>query len=60
MVMVDFEPSVCEGLFAEFKAKDILTLGAYGGPTRLVTHLDVSEADVDRVLSVAQAYLSKR
>ena len=60
MVMIDFEPAVCEGLFAEFKKQDILVLGAYGGPTRMVTHLDVSEADVDRVVAVARAYLSKR
>lgn len=60
MVMVDFEPSVCAGLFAEFEAQDILVLGAYDGPTRLVTHMDVSEADVDRVVSVAKAYLSRR
>ncbi|WP_019938531.1 low-specificity L-threonine aldolase [Bordetella sp. FB-8] len=59
MVMVDFEPSVCEGLFAQLKAQDILVLGAYGGPTRLVTHMDVSQADVDRVVSVAKAYLSR-
>ena len=60
MVFVEFEPSVCAGLFAEFEAQGILVLGAYGGATRLVTHRDVSEADMDTVAAVAKAYLTRR
>jgi threonine aldolase len=60
MVFVEFEPSVCEGLYAELKAQDILILASYGGPTRLVTHMDVSEADIDRTIAVIRGYLSRR
>lgn len=50
MVFAEFEPSRCDAL-TEALAKDgILMRAVYGGPTRLVTHLDVSAEDVRRVV----------
>ncbi|HEY0296209.1 MAG TPA: low-specificity L-threonine aldolase [Bordetella sp.] len=60
MVFVEFDPAVCEGLTAALAAQGILMLASYGGPTRLVTHLDVTEADIDRAIAAAKAYLMQR
>ncbi|MFY2644332.1 low-specificity L-threonine aldolase [Achromobacter insuavis] len=50
MVFVEFEPARCDALTAALAADGILMRAVYGGPTRLVTHLDVSNADVRRVV----------
>ncbi|SEI88168.1 low-specificity L-threonine aldolase [Achromobacter sp. NFACC18-2] len=50
MVFAEFEPSRCEALTAALAREDILMRAVYGGPTRLVTHLDVSTDDVRRVV----------
>ncbi|WP_343737532.1 low-specificity L-threonine aldolase [Achromobacter sp.] len=50
MVFVEFEPSRCDALTAALGKEDILMRAVYGGPTRLVTHLDVSADDVRRVV----------
>ncbi|MFD4839353.1 low-specificity L-threonine aldolase [Achromobacter sp. NPDC058515] len=50
MVFVEFEPSRCDALTAALAQEDIMMRAVYGGPTRLVTHLDVSAADVQRVV----------
>ncbi|WP_312430301.1 low-specificity L-threonine aldolase [Achromobacter sp.] len=50
MVFVEFEPSRCDALTAALAKEDILMRAVYGGPTRLVTHLNVSADDVRRVI----------
>lgn len=59
MVFVEFEPALCEGLTQAMRSQHILMNAVYGGPTRLVTHLDVSEADVDRVVKAVADYLER-
>jgi len=50
MVFVEFEPSRCDALTGALAKEDILMRAVYGGPTRLVTHLNVSADDVRRVV----------
>ena len=50
MVFVEFEPSRCDALTAALGKEDILMRAVYGGPTRLVAHLNVSADDVRRVV----------
>lgn len=50
MVFVEFEPAHCDALTAALAKEDILMRAVYGGPTRLVTHLNVSADDVRRVV----------
>lgn len=50
MVFVEFEPARCDALTAALAKEDILMRAVYGGPTRLVTHLNVSADDVRRVV----------
>lgn len=50
MVFVEFEPARCDALTEGLAADGILMRAVYGGPTRLVTHLDVSAEDVRRVV----------
>jgi threonine aldolase len=60
MVMVEFEPALSEGLGKAMQERGILMRAVYGGPTRLVTHLDVSEQDVDTVVKALAAYLKRK
>ncbi|MGE8667570.1 MAG: low-specificity L-threonine aldolase [Achromobacter mucicolens] len=50
MVFAQFEPSRCDALTEALGKEGILMRAVYGGPTRLVTHLDVSAEDVRRVV----------
>ena len=50
MVFAEFEPSRCDALTETLAREGILMRAVYGGPTRLVTHLDVSADDVRRVV----------
>lgn len=50
MVFAEFEPSRCDALTEALAKEGILMRAVYGGPTRLVTHLDVSAEDVKRVV----------
>ncbi|CAB3854691.1 MULTISPECIES: low-specificity L-threonine aldolase [Achromobacter] len=50
MVFARFEPSRCDALTEALGKEGILMRAVYGGPTRLVTHLDVSAEDVRRVV----------
>ncbi|MDM9557952.1 MULTISPECIES: low-specificity L-threonine aldolase [Bordetella] len=56
MVFVQFEPAHCEPLTRALQEQGILMRAVYGGPTRLVTHLDVSQDDVRQVVRAVQAY----
>jgi len=57
MVFVEFEPSRCDALTAALGKQDILMRAVYGGPTRLVTHLNVSADDVRRVVEAVGRHL---
>ena len=51
------EESLAE-IVGYMRSKDILILGASGGIIRMVTHLDVPEEAIDRVVDAFAAYLS--
>ena len=51
-------PSRCEALTAALAKDDIQMRAVYGGPTRLVTHLDVSADDVRRVVQAVARHLA--
>lgn len=50
MVFAQFESARCDALTEALGKEGILMRAVYGGPTRLVTHLDVSAEDVRRVV----------
>ncbi|CAM3956114.1 low-specificity L-threonine aldolase [Bordetella tumulicola] len=56
MVFAEFDPAHAEKLSNALQADDIMIRAVYSGPTRLVTHLDVSEDDIRKVLSAIRAY----
>jgi threonine aldolase len=57
MVFAEFEPARCDALTAALAADGIMMRAVYGGPTRLVTHLDVSAEDVRRVVEAVARHL---
>ncbi|MGE8689444.1 MAG: low-specificity L-threonine aldolase [Achromobacter sp.] len=58
MVFVQVEPALCDGLTAALDAQNIKMRAVYGGPTRLVTHLDISADDVRRAARAVADYCS--
>lgn len=56
MVFVEFAPEHCEKLSQALQAEDIMVRAVYQGPTRLVTHLDVSRDDILKVVEAVRAY----
>ncbi|MCZ8394461.1 low-specificity L-threonine aldolase [Achromobacter ruhlandii] len=58
MVFAEFEPARCEALTAALAADGILMRAVYGGPTRMVTHLDVSRDDVRRVVEAVARHMA--
>ncbi|MBO1016185.1 low-specificity L-threonine aldolase [Achromobacter sp. SD115] len=58
MVFAEFEPARCEELTAKLAGDGIQMRAVYGGPTRLVTHLDVSAADVRQVIQAVARHLA--
>lgn len=58
MVFAEFEPARCEALTAKLAGDGIQMRAVYGGPTRLVTHLDVSAADVRQVVQAVARHLA--
>ncbi|SSW63274.1 low-specificity L-threonine aldolase [Achromobacter agilis] len=58
MVFIQVEPALCDGLTAALDAQNIKMRAVYGGPTRLVTHLDVSADDVRRAARAVADYCS--
>ncbi|MFQ6687336.1 hypothetical protein OMF52_21635, partial [Bordetella pertussis] len=44
MVFAEFDPARCESLTTALRGQGILMRAVYGGPTRLVTHLDAERA----------------
>lgn len=58
MVFVRFPSEHCTALEAWLKARGILIQALYN--SRLVTHLDVSEADIDTVVAAVKSYFAAR
>ncbi|MFY3680081.1 low-specificity L-threonine aldolase [Achromobacter xylosoxidans] len=58
MVFAEFEPARCDALTAALAADGILMRAVYGGPTRMVTHLDLSSDDVRRVIETVARHLA--
>jgi threonine aldolase len=59
MVFVEVSPRHCEALTAHAKSRGVMMKAVYGGPTRLVTHLDVSRADIDTVVGAVKDYFAR-
>lgn len=58
MVFIEFAGDRAQGVSSALAQQGILINAVYGGPTRLVTHLDVSAEDVARVCQAIKAYFS--
>jgi len=56
MVFAEFPPEHCEPLGRALREQGIMVRAVYGGATRLVTHLDVSEPDIRQVVAAVRAY----
>ncbi|HYG45166.1 MAG TPA: low-specificity L-threonine aldolase [Bordetella sp.] len=56
MVFAEFAPQDCEPLSRALQEQGIQMRAVYGGPTRLVTHLDVSAGDIQKTVRAIQAY----
>jgi len=57
MVLVKISPAIATALAAQLKRSDIVVLPR--APMRLVTHLDVDAAGIDRALAAFQAYFAR-
>lgn len=60
MVFVEVPPRHCEALTAYAESRGVLMKAVYGGATRLVTHLDVTRADIDTVVATVKDYFTSR
>ncbi|MCD0503971.1 low-specificity L-threonine aldolase [Bordetella petrii] len=58
MVFAEFPAAHCEALSRALQEQGILMRAVYGGPTRLVTHLDVSQDDIRKVVGALRGYFS--
>ena len=58
MVLASLPEESLAEIVGYMRSKDILILGASGGIIRMVTHLDVPEEAIDRVVDAFAAYLS--
>lgn len=59
MVFVEFPADHCDALTAHAEARGVLMKAVYGGATRLVTHLDISRADIDTVVATVKDYFAR-
>jgi threonine aldolase len=59
MVFIDVPARHCEPLSAHAGSRGVLLKAVYGGPTRLVTHLDVSQDDIDTVVDTVKSYFAR-
>jgi Threonine aldolase len=60
MVFVRFPDDACQSLSAALREQGILVRAVYGGPTRMVTHRDVSAQDVDKVVAAIGRYYARQ
>jgi len=58
MVFVDIPPEHAEPLTQHLNAMGIAMRAVYGGTTRLVTHLDIDDAAIVKVIAGAKAYFA--
>jgi len=56
MVFAEFAPEHTEKLSKTLQTQDIIIRAVYRGPTRMVTHLDVSQDDIRKVVEAVRAY----
>ncbi|OZI59693.1 low-specificity L-threonine aldolase [Bordetella genomosp. 11] len=59
MVFVDVPASHCRALTDYAGTRGVLMNAVYGGTTRLVTHLDVSRADIDTAVATVKDYFAR-
>ncbi|MFC4274920.1 low-specificity L-threonine aldolase [Achromobacter aloeverae] len=59
MVFVSVAPEHGAPLGAHAKEQGLMIKPVYGAAMRLVTHLDVSEADIDRSVAIFKSYFAK-
>ncbi|ANN66252.1 low-specificity L-threonine aldolase [Bordetella bronchialis] len=59
MVFVEFPADHCDALTTHAEARGVLMKAVYGGATRLVTHLDISRADIDTVVATVKDYFAR-
>jgi len=59
MVFVEFAAEKTQPLVEFLRARDIWISSPYAGPVRLVTHLDISEKDVDVFVAAVKAGLAQ-
>jgi len=60
MVFVRLPEESCEALAASLRGQGILVRAVYAGPTRLVTHRDVSRADIDKVVAAVGGHYARQ
>ncbi len=60
MVFVTVAPEHCAPLGRYAQAQGLMIKPVYGAAMRLVTHLDVSQADIDRAIGIFKAYFAQR
>ncbi|CAM3502322.1 Low-specificity L-threonine aldolase [Bordetella sputigena] len=58
MVFVQVPERHCDALTAHAQSRGVLLKAVYGGPTRLVTHLDISREDIDAVVAAVKDYFA--
>ena len=58
MVIASIPEESLAGVVEYMRAKDILLMGASGGKIRMVTHLDIPEGAIERVVNAFTGYLS--
>ncbi len=58
MVLAALPEASLAGIAEYMRSRDILILGASGGRIRMVTHLDIPEEAIDRVVDAFADYLS--
>jgi threonine aldolase len=58
MVLASIPEESLAGVVEYMRAKDILLMGASGGKIRMVTHLDIPEGAIERVVNAFTGYLS--
>ncbi|ALM83910.1 low-specificity L-threonine aldolase [Bordetella sp. N] len=59
MVFVSVAPEHCDALGAYAKEQGLMIKPVYGAAMRLVLHLDVTQADVDRTIAIFKGYFAR-
>jgi len=59
MVFASVAPEHSDPLGAYAKEQGLMIKPVYGAAMRLVTHLDVSQADIDRTIAIFKSYFAR-